>query len=1176
MKKSFYLQNPVRTRNPGGVPTDSNIAAMKLVQKPADPKTIARLMAHDDPRLTIESIVNDLGMDAGQRNDWITYLNEITTTAPNELVLRQEITSKSLDERMDGALRSAILQRSLSYWRDCKKSLLQIMSPEDLLEKAEARGGSYHRRVPKPGGGYTYYYDEEKYKNSKQAHTNGKETQHGYISGKIQKCIEEAGGKGCGPESFSDLVKKYGAKTVANVFKKDPKYSFKKGKFFLQKNDDKTAGDKPKIKKSESRESLRKSEPRKYFITEEIEIPEDFAVEVLGMNSHLSKSRDHKYIRRVPYTGASGKQKYRYYYKVTGGGGVGSHDEMVSGAKFKVAAKDGHEEGHLTVESTEGDNVTVKHDETGKTYTLSKKALSELLHRHHLEAIKTTYDKAKEIHEAAQKHGSEKQQARAKERLDALQSRFDKILDVKKDEIKDKEKLISAMVVDFLSNPRRSLTVASTARSFRIDKVTAGKILQGLEDKGRIHKDGNQYAGGKAKEEPKLVIKEPVKKPTPTAKPHVEDAPKTTEVKHEAEKVADKNTFVLKESKTKKKRKILAVEQGEHVWGSRADMFASIENSEDLGKLNTADQAKFATKKNLLVKKDVDEYLGEGRTPGNVLLRNAVEAAISAKAPDNLDDRKRYMDGIAYVQRSLDGAYTEDDIQDFVDDMYHLSIRFKKVGKLSGDQVGKLVDEYMVKKGHPPKMTYKEYDQLRDDRNDLAREYNAMHERVFGENPEGETRDDLQVMMGRIRMMDKRLASDSSGYYKFEAIQEHFDLEGGTSLSYRSDGSVTVFGEDYADTDSMQSQHYRDMVASLGPNFYKLVNESSSNKKPKKYRDALATVRRMRKEDDETQVQTVRKELEPKKRDTPRKRQFKWEREVPGEIQRTGGESVDVADTKKLASDFGFANVQFGNWVTESDAESHIKGAHGALYDLSDIMGINRKTISLNGRLSIAFGARGSGKASAHYESGRQIINLTKMAGGGSLAHEWAHAMDNIMSVAHDPKSTKGRAFASEGDVSGLPDRVRDAYDDVMKTILYNPDTEPGAAKKVKEFADRRASGDQLSMYEKYIEKKNIEVLEGARSGLYQRSLAMGKGNKQSYWVRKREMFARAFESYIHDELANKGRESSYLVSGTKVGGPYPVGEERNRINAAMKKLVGAIRETESLEKSLQKLYIRL
>lgn len=70
---------------------------------------------------------------------------------------------------------------------------------------------------------------------------------------------------------------------------------------------------------------------------------------------------------------------------------------------------------------------------------------------------------------------------------------------------------------------------------------------------------------------------------------------------------------------------------------------------------------------------------------------------------------------------------------------------------------------------------------------------------------------------------------------------------------------------------------------------------------------------------------------------------------------------------------------------------------YDALMDLAYALEIDPTDIALGNRLSIAFGARGSGNALAHYEPMREVINLTKMRGAGSLAHEWGHAFDDII-----------------------------------------------------------------------------------------------------------------------------------------------------------------------------------
>lgn len=64
--------------------------------------------------------------------------------------------------------------------------------------------------------------------------------------------------------------------------------------------------------------------------------------------------------------------------------------------------------------------------------------------------------------------------------------------------------------------------------------------------------------------------------------------------------------------------------------------------------------------------------------------------------------------------------------------------------------------------------------------------------------------------------------------------------------------------------------------------------------------------------------------------------------------------------------------------------------------DLSDILEIEPKDISLDNSLSISFGARGYGKAKAHYELDSRVINLTRIKGAGSLGHEWFHGATRL------------------------------------------------------------------------------------------------------------------------------------------------------------------------------------
>lgn len=1123
MKKSYLhvARGAPRIKDPGQVPNDENIQAIRDIQKPAKPFTMARYMSHDEPRFTVDSITDSLGLDMAQRNDWSQFLDTTIHGSPNEVILRQSIMSKCINEHLDTALRNAILQRSLSYWKGYRKSMTHVYKPEQLLQKAEARGGSYHRRVPKEGGGYRYYYDEDKYKQSKDAHTNGKESQREYISGKVQKCIEGSGSKGCGPDAFRDLVKKYGAKAVADIVKQDTsnsKYSYKKGKFILQKTTQENVGDKKE-----------KTEKSEVFM-----IPVDDPNQEL-----LEKAVTHKYISRKK--DAHGNWVYTY-----------PEDKKNRVIKaildwLKDPAKS------LTTGST------------ARYFRIDKGLAGQIL---------------RELESA----GKVKQQGGVYVGS-VVKTRTEK------------------MTLDWLKDPRNSLTIGSMARAFRMDKKEAGDALRKLESEGKIRKVGDAYVGKVREEEkpkqPALVIPQPTPEPKTEDSDHAgEGVPKAEvdnvtppdggEAKHKKdstpidEKPPEKSKVVAapKETKpkekkakaTKKSRKAIAVEQGEHVWGSRADMFVQVDNSSDLGKLSPSEQAKFATKKNLLPKTSVDEHLDAGKTPGYVLLRNAVESAIQAKPADNQTSRERYMDGITFVQRSLDAIKDEQGVHDFIEDFHYLSQGFKLDRTISKEESEQMVDAQMAKEGKAPVHDWKERVQWEKDYSRLIDEHNDE----VGKTPQD--REKIYVLRGKIANVRQKITTTKT-MSKYDAIVKTLGLDKGTvALKYHTNGPVKVYVEDPSIPLSKTYNPYGHMADAMGKRFDALIRKPGAQYNgPKAYTDASKTVSKWKRDDLSTEEQEaeLRKKLEPKKKvQKGQKRRFKWEREVPGEIRRTGGQPVETADPAAMAKEFGFPNVQFGNWVTESDAESHIKGAHGALLDLSDMLGIDRKTVSLNGRLALAIGSRGSGTASAHYESSKKIINLTKMAGGGSLAHEWAHAMDNIMAVAHDPKGTSASPFISDGDTTGIPGEVADAYENVVQNILYKEGHDADMAQKYHDYLYRDQSGEKLTTREKYMMNLYKNRLDDDQSDFYKNSLEVGNGRKNSYWVRKHEMFARAFESYIEDKLVDQKRQSSYLVSGTRGGGPYPAGDERKRLNAAMDKLVQTLQKTKALEKSLQRLYI--
>jgi hypothetical protein len=106
------------------------------------------------------------------------------------------------------------------------------------------------------------------------------------------------------------------------------------------------------------------------------------------------------------------------------------------------------------------------------------------------------------------------------------------------------------------------------------------------------------------------------------------------------------------------------------------------------------------------------------------------------------------------------------------------------------------------------------------------------------------------------------------------------------------------------------------------------------------------------------------------------------------------GEDISA---EQLMSRFGFRAIEFGEWLPQDERQRVLNEGYSACAALSEILGIPEKMVSFNGALAAAFGSRGKGRAAAHYEPGLKVFNLTRMNGAGSMAHEWGHALDNII-----------------------------------------------------------------------------------------------------------------------------------------------------------------------------------
>lgn len=313
-------------------------------------------------------------------------------------------------------------------------------------------------------------------------------------------------------------------------------------------------------------------------------------------------------------------------------------------------------------------------------------------------------------------------------------------------------------------------------------------------------------------------------------------------------------------------------------------------------------------------------------------------------------------------------------------------------------------------------------------------------------------------------------------------------------------------------------------------------------------------------------------------------------------IRRTG--LADVRNGRNITGDdfikdFHIRGGEFGNWMTEKDAQSSLNMAYEAFCDFADVLGIPLSNVSFDGRLSIAFGARGKGDAVAHYEPMREVINITKMKGAGCLGHEMFHALDDIVgkklglskmmtqslsedipeSVQNVINSMKYRSATQEEINLTRANKVELAEKRLLRDVSYIfPETELSDEVKAKrseliaaiknDTEPKMISLDgtttdaieALSDYKKEITGRIIPkerrrelywswfTLMQAKTASYKNMKLETEYYKESqkmdnctakdkfgYWSSTTEMFARAGACYISDFLSEKGGISDYL-----------------------------------------------
>lgn len=278
----------------------------------------------------------------------------------------------------------------------------------------------------------------------------------------------------------------------------------------------------------------------------------------------------------------------------------------------------------------------------------------------------------------------------------------------------------------------------------------------------------------------------------------------------------------------------------------------------------------------------------------------------------------------------------------------------------------------------------------------------------------------------------------------------------------------------------------------------------------------------------------VESEAKKPKKSNPRKqKKGKW---IPPQLTHLKREGKDHRHGHNVTGDdfmkcFGIRGGEFGNWTNDHDRQVNLNMAFDAFCDMADALNISRRDIGLigleTGALAIAFGARGRSGALAHYEPEREVINLTKMKGAGSLAHEWGHALDDYIG-----KMSEIHRFGKLASMALVDQKIPDCFRSVIHALCLNENH--GITKY---YSDSSTFGEMFN--------------------------ASGHG----YWTSNEELFARAFACYVKDKLSGR---NDYLVGHADIGKAehqgktiyvYPVGEERKQFDQKMDKMIQGLKE---------------
>lgn len=157
---------------------------------------------------------------------------------------------------------------------------------------------------------------------------------------------------------------------------------------------------------------------------------------------------------------------------------------------------------------------------------------------------------------------------------------------------------------------------------------------------------------------------------------------------------------------------------------------------------------------------------------------------------------------------------------------------------------------------------------------------------------------------------------------------------------------------------------------------------------------------------------------------------------------RNAGTNFANIGTKELCEKYEIKGLEFGVKLSHKERLDYLLATNSSLGRVAKIM----KTENLgNNVLGIAYAARGSRGAMAHFEPDTLMINLTHKLGDSCLAHEYGHFLDFIFGKYIDRNSlasylSGGRSLAPVANYRGcglFRTMTNDILNDISKMECY-------------------------------------------------------------------------------------------------------------------------------------------